>query len=311
MKLNQTKGVFAEFGYYPKNIDIENDRFSIKALPNHADSVTLVTEDPNIFNNWIYPGNKENYNPMTRKTTLLPFSSRIFGLPKTHVLKLHDCENKEDIDFVVWCTSFFIGMRLTTTEAGFLDATPIKPNMLVDFVLIECSLEDVVNLTLDYLEAERNNFRATKRVIAVIHSLFLAQYPQSLSFERFQYLYMALDSCYQLVKAKSNPILKKDIPHKNRIEWMCNQFQIKVPDWALVIDKNSEISSQRNDAMHEALFFDEPLGFAIYENINGNVILQMQHLICRLLVAILGNPNVSYVKSSVKTRHKHGLNLKE
>jgi hypothetical protein len=31
-------------------------------------------------------------------------------------------------------------MRLTTTEAGFLDATPIEPGQLNDFVLMNCTL---------------------------------------------------------------------------------------------------------------------------------------------------------------------------
>lgn len=310
MTIKQSIGVHAEFGYYPKPIEIENERFSIKTLPNFEDVISIVKNDPNVHNNWIYPGLRENIN-INGVTNILPYNVRVFGMHKTHELTLHKSNDTEDIDFVVWCLSFFTGMRLTVTKAGFLDATPIIQGELVDFVLSHCTIEDTIDLVLDYLESERDNFRAMKRVSAIIHALFLAQYPHNLSFERFQYLYMALDSCYQLVKSKANPYLKQDIPHKSRIEWMCKQFQIQVPDWALVTDRISEISSHRNDAMHEALFFDEPLGFAIYENINGNVILQMQHLICRLLVAILGKPNISYVKSSVQTRRRQGLNLLE
>ena len=76
-------------------------------------------------------------------------------------------------------------MRLTTTEAGFLDATPIQPGKLVDFILSRSTLADVIEFALDYLESERGDARAPKRVTAVIHALFLAQYPQNLSFERF------------------------------------------------------------------------------------------------------------------------------
>jgi len=311
MKLSQTKGVFAEFGYYPKNIDIENERFSVETLPDYADAVTRVTEDPNILNDWIYPGNKKNYNFMTREITSLPFTNRNFGLPKTHILKLKGNENEEDLDFVVWCLSFFTGMRLTIQEAGFLDATPIKQGKLVDFVLIESSLEDVINLALDYLDLERNNFRATKRVIGIIHTLFLAQYPHSLPFERFQYLYMSLDTCYKITQTKCNASSTSASTHASRVQWMCEYYDIVVPSWAIINGKCSQISSVRNDTIHESLFFDEPLGFAIYENFNGNVILQMQHLICRLLVAILGKPNISYVKSSVQTRQRQGLNLLE
>ncbi|RKG33741.1 hypothetical protein [Acinetobacter tianfuensis] len=306
MTINQSTSVSAEFGYYPERIEIENDRFSIKTLPNFEDVLAAVKDDPNIHKDWIYPGTQKNID-LNGVITHRPYSVRIFGMPKTHEITLHRSDNIEDIDFVVWCLSFFTGMRLSKDKYGFLDATPIKKGKLVDFVLSQCTIEDVIELTLDYLESERDNFRATKRVSAVIHALFLAQYPQSLPFERFQYLYMALDGCYQLVKAKANPKLKKDISHKNRIEWICNQFQIKVPDWALVIEKKSEISIVRNDTMHEALFLDEPLGFAIYINNQPdgkqiNVILEMQHLLCRLLVCILGKAETDYVKSCINNR---------
>lgn len=75
----------------------------------------------------------------------------------------------------------------------------------------------------------------------------------------------------------------------------------------MVIEKKSEISIVRNDTMHEALFLDEPLGFAIYINNQPdgkqiNVILEMQHLLCRLLVCILGKAETDYVKSCINNR---------
>lgn len=316
MNINQSTGVSTEFGYYPNIIDIVTDRFSIKTLPNLQESVISVSENPNVENGWIYPGAQQNID-FNGQTTLRPYNVRVFGMYKTHILTLHKNSNIDDLDFIVWCLSFFTGMRLTTSEAGFLDATTVKPGKLVDFVLNYSSLEDVINLALDYLEKERNNVRATKRIIAIIHSLFLAQSPQYLSFERFQYLYMGIDSCYKLVESKSDTRPKRTLRHAERVQWMCEKFSIPVPDWAEITGKNSQISKVRNDTMHEALFFDEPLGFSIYggnhqsSTNQTNVILQMQHLICRLLVALLGKPESEYVKSRVDDRQKKGLNLRE
>lgn len=315
MTIKPTSGVSAEFGYYPATYNINTERFSIQTLPSFASDVIRVKNDPNVYKDWIYPGASVLQDFMSGEIRSLPYNQRIFGLPKTHVVMLHQSENSDDLDFVVWCLSFFTGMRLTITEAGFIDATPIKPGKLVDFVLC-CTLEDVINLALDYLESERDNFRATKRVIAAIHSLFLAQLPQNLPFERFQYLYMGLDTCYKLVEAKSEPKPKRRLSHAERVQWMCEKFDIPVPDWATIIDKSSQISTVRNDTIHEALFFDEPLGFSIYggnqpiEN-SGNVILQMQHLVCRLVVAILGKSETNYVKTRVDTRQYQSLKLHE
>jgi len=250
---------------------------------------------------------------MSGKEHMMPYNSRVFGLPKTHAIKLHTTDNLEELEFVVWCLSFFTGMRFTTTDAGFLDATPVKPSTLVDFILSRRCLDYSVQMTLDYLTAERGNPLAMRRVTAVIHALFLAQYPQSLSFEQFNYLYMALDACFSLLHAKETGRLH--VKHAERIPWMCGKFNMPVPDWAdCSTTGKSGLSSVRNDTFHEALFFSQPLGFSVYGgNHPGsdphNVTLQMQALICRLLVAILGSPGNSYVRTPVDTRQLHGLEL--
>lgn len=325
MTINQSTGVSAEFGYYPERIEIENERFSIQTLPNFHEEVAKVKNDPNVHNGWMYPGAQQNVN-FSGVTSSRPYNARVFGMHNTHELTLHKSDNIEDIDFVVWCLSFFTGMRLSKDKYGFLDATPVKKGHLVDFVLSQCTIEDAIELALDYLETERSNFRATKRVKAVIHSLFLAQYPQSLSFERFQYLYMSLDSCYKLIEEKSSPKPNRGLSHAARVQWMCEQFNICIPDWAITKKKSknngsklyeaSEISEVRNDTLHEALFFDEPLGFAIYNNNHPdgkqiNVILEMQHLICRLLVCILGRSDTDYVQSCINDRQRKGLRLRK
>ena len=312
MTAQVTNGETTEFGYYPIVCNITTERFSIQTLPSFQESIDQVKNDPDVHNDWIYPGAALQHNFISGETRSLPYKTRIFGLPKTHVLTLYKSQNREDLDFVVWCLSFFTGMRLTTTEAGFIDATPIKPGKLIDFLLSGCTLEDVINLAIDYLESERDNFRSAKRVIAAIHALFLSQFPQSLSFERFQYLYMALDTCFKIIETKSNP--NKRLNHAQRVQWMCQKFDIPVPAWATTIDNKSEVSIVRNDTIHEALFFDEPLGFSIYGGNqstinNGNIILQMQNLICRLLVAILGEPNSDYVKTSIESRMYQSLKL--
>lgn len=315
MTIKQSIGVSAEFGYYPEHIEIENERFSIKTLSNFKGVITAVRGNPNVHKNWIYPGAQQNID-FNGVTSNRPYNARVFGMDKTHELTLHKSDNMEDIDFVVWCLSFFTGIRLTITEAGFIDATPVKKGQLVDFVLSQCTIEDAIELALDYLEAERDSFRATKRISAAIHALFVAQYPHNLPFERFQYLYMGLDTCYKLIETKADPKPDRRMPHALRIQWMCEQFGICVPEWAVLLGNGSQISKVRNDTMHEALFFDEPLGFAIYSNNQPdgkqiNVILEMQHLICRLLVCILGRSDIDYVKSCINDRQRKGLRLRK
>lgn len=310
------RGVSAEFGYYPKLCDIDTDRFSVRTLTTLQESIAAVTKDPCTVKDWIYSGAQGHLDVFSGKARLMPYAARVFGMPKTHVLTLHQSTNPLDLEFIVWCLAFFLGMPLTTTEAGFLDAAPTKPGKLVDFVLTRpCDESDAIGLALDFLNAEPADSRAPKRVAAVIHALFLSHNPQSLPFERFQYLYMALDGCFQLISAKGGVKLPRS--HGERIQWMCAAFDMPVPDWARhATTTPSSLSVVRNNAFHEGLFFGEPLGFSIYGGNQpaadpGNTPLQMQALVSRLLVAILGKPEASYVKSPVNTRQLHGLNLRE
>jgi hypothetical protein len=243
----------------------------------------------------------------------MPFNSRVFGMPKTHTLHLHNSKNKDDLEFVVWCLSFFKGIRLTTTEAGFLDATTIHPEKLTDFILSGCKEKEAIGLALRYLASEISNPLAPKRVAAVIHALFLAQNPQSLAFEQFQYLYMALDGCFALVWAATNKDPDKRPPnHSKRIKWMCKIFSIPIPSWAT---GRTCISAIRNNNFHEAIFHGQPLGFASFSHTQTdvnqeNIPLQMQALVCRLLAAILGVEDCSYITSRSDSRQYHSLKLK-
>lgn len=308
-------GVSTQFGYYPVKLDIVTAQFSLQTLPDFDKALSVVGGDPDIVKDWIYPGSQRTKDFMTGQVYEMPYPARVFGLPKTHQLTLQGSQNPDDLEFVVWCLSFFTGMRLTTTEAGFLDATPIKPGKLVDFVLSAGTLSNAVQLALDYLARERADPRASKRVSAVIHALFLAQFPRSLPFEQFQYLYMALDACFKLVDSKQpNTPKKPHVPHARRIEWLCTTLGLAVPPWADSALGAADLATVRNDAIHEALFFDEPLGFAIQSGNapsvdTGTIMLQMQALICRLLVAILGKPKLGYVLSPVNTRQIHALEL--
>src|SRR5690606_8993295 len=131
MTAQVTNGETAEFGYYPIVCNVTTERFSIQTLPSFQESIDQIENDPDVHNDWIYPGAALQHNFISGETRSLPYKTRIFGLPKTHVLTLYKSQNREDLDFVVWCLSFFTGMRLTTTEAGFIDATPIKQGKLI------------------------------------------------------------------------------------------------------------------------------------------------------------------------------------
>lgn len=306
-------GIATEFGFYPREWNTKTDRFTIKTLPGLQEAVAALAKNPDVARDWIYSGPQQVRDWGTGTVRTLPYSARIFGMPKTHALTLHEARTQSDLDFVVWCLSLLAGMRLTTTERGFLDATPIKPGKLVDFNQGLGDEATMAGLALDYLDQYKASPLAAKRFIAIIHALFLAKYPQNLPFERFQYLYSALDGCYKLTFDRLKPA--KTVAHGTRIQWMCESHGLPVPAWALhKLGTGSTVATIRNATVHEALFFDEPLGFSVYggnhaPSDHGLELLQMEGLVTRLLFAILGRADMAYVKSAIDSRQRQKLDL--
>ncbi len=304
----QPNEIMSEFGYYPVEVNIETEQFSLLTLPGLNEKVERVNNDKNVVKGWIYPGNQDVYN-LNGGISTMPYSHRVFSMPKTHTLKLKNTSSLETLNFIVWCLSFFKGIRLTTTDAGFLDATTIKPTKLTDFILVGCSEKEVIELALNYINGKHKDAHSPKRIAAVVHALFLSQNPQYLSFEKFQYLYMALDGCFALSWAEHDKAPDKKPPnHYKRLKWMYKIYGLSIPTW---VSGKKNISGIRNDNFHEAIFFGQPLGFSSVNNsqYGNDILLQMQALVCRLLAAILSVNDCSYLKSSVNSRDYHSLKI--
>ncbi|MEQ4713723.1 hypothetical protein ABN057_15580 [Providencia alcalifaciens] len=297
-----------QFGYYPKPINIEFDGLSILTSPNLNELVKLVSHHPQTYKDWYY-ANPACYNEFVSDTKRdLPYPNRVFSLPKTHSIKSD--LSLEETDFFIWALSFFTGMRLTSTEAGFLDSTIIKPNILFDFII---HLNSAVKLSYRYAK-NKNNASKLKNTSAIIHCLFLSNNPQSLPFEKFQYLYYALDGCFQVIYSSCKG---KKPNHADRITWCCKKLGIPTPEFAITESKPTIVSRVRNETMHEALFYGEPLGFAISEDstsleLNREtafLIRNMEKLVCRMIVSIFNMNDSKYAQSPISPLSRSKLLL--
>ena len=306
-----------EFGFYPYSLHIKAGPVTISPLPDLKRIASDVLASDGIEKNWIYAPPAQIHHFMRDGVRIRerPYTTRVFGLPKTHLIEHAVATSEEHLDFHLWALSFFVGMRLTATEAGFLDATPVTPGRLVDFFLLPSSLVRTVELAEHFWKTNRDKPRCAKRFAAAVHALFLSQNPQSLQFEQFVQLYMAIDACYALTVALHRP--QKHPKHADRIAWMCSQFRFEPPAWAdPTAPGGSEVAAIRNDTLHEALFMDAPLGFAVHgvstnqsHILEQNLPLEMQALVCRLLVALIGGSDADYVRSPVNTLQSHDLDL--
>lgn len=297
------------FGYYPRRLDVQAGPVTIASLANIEKSAAKIAASTNVERDWIYAP-RRRVRVMGGDVTQSPYAARIFGLPKTHSIEHASPDNEDQLRFHLWALSFFTGMRLTSTEAGFVDATPIEPAKLVDFFPCGGGIASAVELAEAFWIKNRGEPARARRLGAAVHALFLAKNPRLLEFEEFQLLYTALDACYALLTSLHNP--PKDPRHAKRIEWMCDTFAMPTPAWAIyhASKKKSAVSDIRNNMIHEALFEGEPLGFSLLRLQPGlNLTLEMHALICRFIVALIGAEKTDYVRSPVNTRNCFSLKL--
>lgn len=296
-----------EFGYLPKPLSLTFGAITVCPLAGLDEIVAEIESDEYVEKDWIYAG-PQCVQSLGVGVRQLPYSSRIFGLPKTHMIAHAAADSQDHLIFHLWALSFFTGMRLTSTDAGFVDATPIKKNKLVDFVVPDRGLIHALALAEDFWIRHRLAPENAKLVAAAVHALFLGQNPRHLQFEEFILLYTAIDACFALTKAIKK-MHKPPQSHSGRVNWMCQVFKMPTPAWADPAS-GTEVAVLRNATVHEALFIGEPLGFAIHGlGTNQNITHEMRALICRFIVAILGRENCDYVRSPVNTRQRQLLNL--
>ena len=298
------------FGFFPKHLQVATGPIRIRPLPEFDEHVQTLLSSDTVDNGWIYAGPQQTRDFVSGEIRKRPYNARVFRLPKTHMFEHAKATGEDHIEFHLWVLSFFLGIRLTSTKAGFLDATPIQPGSLVDFVLLGKSIEMAIELAEQFWMANQGKPSNVQRFEAAVHALFLSQYPQALQFEQFIQLYMAIDACYALTKELRCPTAKQ-IKQYKRIEWMCGELGVTTPSWAQTTGgSGTMVSVLRNNTLHEALYVGEPLGFAIYDcNTGKNITLEMNALVCRLLVALLGGKDSAYLGSPVNTRQRYGLRL--
>ena len=301
----------AQLGYYPHALDWDRGDIVVRTMPGLPQTVDAVAKSPGVEKDWIYAPLARITDIMSGTTTVQPYSARVFGLPKTHTIE-HANGSQERLAFLVWCLGFILGMLLTTTEAGFLDATPIRSGTLHDIVWCgrDCEAK-ALDCADAFWTANTSRPRVSKALTGVIHSYFLAQNPIALCFERFTHLYVALDGCHFIHRTILGQ-KPRSVTHRERIADLCAAFSMPVPSWASPSSPN--IADRRNETLHEGLFFDEPLGFAVFggqgqQTGTGFELLQMEALVARLIVALLGMPATNYIQSAVNSRQRHGVTL--
>jgi hypothetical protein len=294
-----------EFGYLPEPHDFPIGDITVSTLPGLAETRIQIEKHDGVANGWIYAP-PQRVVGLSREESEMPYPSRVFGLPKTHSLAHATATDPEHLSFLVWMFGFINGMRLTDTEMGFLDATPIKPGALNDIVWLGQGKQHALGFADAFWS--KHGPRISKGLSGVVHALFLSSGPHLLDFEKLLYVYAAIDGCHA-VWGSMKGRKPTSVPHRKRLVTLCRELGTVTPTWI------EDVVDSRNNALHEALFFDEPLGFAGFGGNNpqaiprGNTILELRSLVSRFVCAILGLPCPKYISSPVHTRQIFGVTV--
>src|SRR5438270_14086095 len=124
------------FGFYPHRLDVVAGDVTIKTLDNLETIVEELMQNDGVAGDWVYAPPQEVKGFTPGVVRVMPYASRIFGLPHTHAIVHATSNDPEHLSFLIWILGFILGVRLTDTEAGFLDATPITRGKLHDIVWV-------------------------------------------------------------------------------------------------------------------------------------------------------------------------------
>lgn len=301
-----------DFGFFPKRLDLQCGNITITTLPDLARTTSQILQSQQVSDGWFYCPLQPRRDWI--EVRVMPYSARIFSLPMTHHLSHSRSKDPERLRFLVHCLGFFLGMRLSGDPGAYLDSTPLKPGMLNDIMWLGDSLKTAM-IAADRFWSQHSSKVGTV-MWGVIHSYFIAQNPLLIPYERFIYLYTALEgACY--VNAGGRP----RGPHGDRVRSLCRSFGIPLPSW---IRRRTVLRAIdiRNSTMHEGLFLEAPLGFRSFQDYRGrkrnltalareagSILLGMEALVCRLIVALLGMRPRAYLRSSVHSRQRNGVQL--
>lgn len=95
-----------EFGFCAVPLDIKAGPVTISPLPDLETSGESVRATDYVENNWIYTPPQPAPDLMGDNARERPYASRVFGLPKTHVIEQSAVTSEGDLDFHVWALSF-------------------------------------------------------------------------------------------------------------------------------------------------------------------------------------------------------------
>jgi len=211
--------------------------------------------------------------------------SRIFSQsPNCTMCGVHSEEHGQ---FMVQCLSFLYGQKLFTKSNEYVDSVRLMRDnwgLLISNESIEKGLT-YCNMLWDDIthnKAEVDASRVKKRIFGIIHLLFMSTSNKILQFERFMFLYIAIDACFKhFLEMNIITKQKRNIPHKERVKYISEITGVKFSDQIT----EEFFYNIRNDVFHEGIYLEEPLGYSCVDGTKN--LLFAQNFLVRVIFFVL------------------------
>lgn len=291
-----------KFGFLMDRKEFECYGFSIKKMPNFDETIKSFYESALVSNGWIYGSSSLIRQSIEEKKLFFGgepvATSRPFPVVCTHTIE-SDIEDQYHLKFLILGYGFLQGVLLLPEGHQYLRRTPYKTGMLTGLILCRNDYVNGMNAINNFYINSSAEQRRT--MFAVIHWFLMGQ-SYEYEWERFDQQYKVLDGLYKLNSEKM-----KAGSHSKRPIFLADMYGVELPEWAFLDenDKSSKLSKLRNNLAHEAVYADEPIGYAVA---GENYSLEFAAFNAKLIIASLGI-NCPYLKANPENRSQWGWDI--
>ncbi len=292
------------FGYLQEPTIIDWSTGTIRPLGDIVSIVERVRTHESAYGDWFYPPLEQapRDSDETKDAPLIPTTN--FSLPATHLLSFKSQDwMDEDANFIIALFGMLKGRRLQRKEWQHFYKMPLAPMQGCDFNADKGGIKYALEKASEFWLMHTDPDIRTLAFSALHWHLFAQLYPHG--FERFNAQYMALDACYKLAEKTKNI---KIHGHAKRASGLCDLLGVPTPVWAKIPtgQKACPLSERRNKLAHEAMYGDQPVGFA-HPADHKNMEYELTLLVARLLLRLLGIEN-EYTRSPCTYYQTIGFN---
>lgn len=286
-----------KFGFLTDKREVHCKDFSIQPVTDFDEIISCFYKSVKVSNGWIY-GPEIELKKTSEEEKIFNSKGPIccdnpYFIKSTHEIKGRVTEDNL-LRFLIIGYAFLQGVYLCPDRDKVLWRIPYKPGDLNGLLLYRNDSKN--GLEQIYRYSQNITADKLKQTFAVIHWYLIGQ-TYRFEWDKFDAQYKVLDGIYKLSEL-SKSTKAKDRFHANRPVLLSKEFNIELPQWAKLINKSkSPLSMIRNNLVHEAIYADEPIGYA-HSKINYS--LEFRSFNTKLICKIIGI-DTPYLKSTPGT----------